>query len=141
MHRFCWLVCRIKKIFITRAKTVLKINWFVKIAVTRAHGSCSLRVMGCCFQYKKDVNGKMNIKKWNTKIPNHVCVVHKGHCLKSWFLHNFFRSLLFLIVFSPFWSCKGSSTYSSPTLPLLNFHLKLTVPKVTVAHYKLSRTL
>ena len=28
-----------------------------------------------------------------------------------------------------------------PGLPYLNVHLKLTVPKVTVAHYKLSRTL
>ena len=34
-----------------------------KNAVTRAHGSCPLWVMGFCFQCKKDVNGQMNEKK------------------------------------------------------------------------------
>ena len=34
-----------------------------KNAVTRAHGSCPLWVMGSCFQCKRDENGKINEKK------------------------------------------------------------------------------
>ena len=34
------------KDFKIHAKTVIKINWSTTNAVTRAHGSCSLRVMG-----------------------------------------------------------------------------------------------
>ena len=42
----CGLVCGIEKIFKIRANTVLKMKLVRENAVTRAHKSCSLRVMG-----------------------------------------------------------------------------------------------
>ena len=75
-----------------------------KNALTRAHESCPFWVMGSCFQCKKDEDGKMNEKKWKTKIPSHVCVDHKAHGLKSWFPPEFFQIVFFLFnFFSPFW--------------------------------------
>ena len=109
-----------------------------KNAVTRAHGSCPLWVMGSCFQCKKDEHGKMNEKKWKTKIPSHVCVDHKAHGLKSWFPPEFFQIVFFLFNF--FFSFLDHGPFVDgaifiPTLPpppFLTSHKEFNCPK---SHY------
>ena len=78
----------------------------------------------------------------NTKIPSHVCVDHKAHGLKSWLPPEFFQMVFFLFnFFSPFWIMYGAIFIPTlPPPPFLTSTWNLTVPKVTIAHYKISRT-